>query len=129
MLTRIPTLLNFDFAQGYHQFPCKQTYNPHKALQLMSQTDNSIPFGILNTLESGLIILALCSVSLAPLLPTPISKPKTPPQEFNTHWDEESQAALRGMQMSNMSHVESGVTIDGGVVLAPTPQEHSHMVC
>ena len=74
--------------------------------------DTSIPFGILNTIESGLAILALCVATLSTFLPSP---PVSRRGRGNLSGrDLESQSALRGIPLEsglgNTTLVESNGT-------------------
>jgi hypothetical protein len=89
MIARIPAIMNLRFRTGF----------PY----------NSIPFGILNTIEAGLIILALCLATLSPLFPSPARSRRA----VVSRWDMESQSALRGIPlesgMGNSTLVEGNV--------------------
>src|ERR1700753_4041922 len=114
MMARVPAIVNLHFRRG---FPCKSITHislAHSQLTI-SVTVTSIPFGILNTIESGLAIIALCVASLSPLLPSPVSERE---RRTFARWDMESQSALRGIPldsgMGNTTLVESnsGATSD-----------------
>jgi hypothetical protein len=78
----------------------------------MLAVDTSIPFGILNTIEAGLAILALCLATLSSFLPSPSASHRG--RQDYSRQDLESQSALRGIPLEsglgNTTLVESNGT-------------------